>query len=319
MRGLVDQDIRPRERLLAGMDDRIDLEFGVAGEEDALIEALAGIDVLVTSSRLPVGRRVLEATELALVAKIGTGLDSVDLEAAAEEGVGVVHTPGLNAFSVAEHALSLLLAVNRNVLLGHRTLEAGGWRDTMPTGRHLVGGSVGIVGFGNVGSRLAGLLSGFHVDVRAYDPYVHRIDTEITGAELSPLPELLRGSDAVVVCAELTAESRGLIDAEALSTMPGDATLVNVSRGPIVDESALVAALEGDEIAGAGLDVFAEEPLPADSPLHGFDNVVLTPHLGASTGASRGATIDELAALVSAYAAGETLPDRFVAVPPDGD
>ncbi|WP_233204036.1 NAD(P)-dependent oxidoreductase [Halegenticoccus soli] len=163
-RALVDQDIQPAERLRERSTNRFDLTFGVDSTEEALIESLEGQSVLFTTSRLPVSERVLRrASSLELVAKVGTGLDSVDLSAAADFGVGVIYTPGFNALSVAEHALALLLTVNRNVVAGRDTLRAGGWRDTMPTSRPVTGTTVGIVGFGDVGRRFAGLLTGFNV------------------------------------------------------------------------------------------------------------------------------------------------------------
>ncbi|ELY56033.1 phosphoglycerate dehydrogenase [Natronococcus amylolyticus DSM 10524] len=317
IQGLVDQDIKPSERLCAGVDDSIDLEFGVDNTEEALISSLENKEVLFTTSRLPVTRQVLtEVTGLRLVAKIGTGLDSIDLGAAAANDVTVVYTPGLNARSVAEHALSLLLAVNRNVILGQRTLEAGGWRDSMPTSQPVAGKTVGIIGFGNVGSRVAGLLSGFDVDILTYDPYIHEIDTQITGAERASLEKLLTSSDAVIVTAELTEETCRMIDREALELMSERATLVNTARGPVVDQEALIEAIRDGTIAGAGLDVFETEPLPSDSSLHEYDNIVVTPHIGASTIDAREAAIDTLSDLANMYINDDRLPERFVAVRP---
>jgi D-3-phosphoglycerate dehydrogenase len=222
----------------------------------------------------------------------------------------------MNALSVAEHALTLLLAVKRNVLMGQRALEAGKWRDEVPNARPVAGTSVGIVGFGNVGSRLAGLLDGFNVDVYAHDPYVHEIDAQITGATLTDLETVLSEPEAVVVTAEHTAETRGMIDADALATMADDAVLVNTARGPIVDTEALIAALRDDTIAGAGLDVFETEPLPADSPLHEFDNVVVTPHIAASSVRARSAILETLVECTFEIMDGGTPTERFVAVPP---
>ena len=314
---LVDQDIRPRDRLERGVGDRIRLSFGVENTEDAVIDALADKRILFTTSRLPVTGRVLERTrDLDLVAKIGTGLDSIDLEAATDHGTTVVYTPGVNALSVAEHALALLLAVNRKVLSGQRTLEAGGWRDSMSPSRQVAGGTVGLVGFGNVGRRVAGLLAGFNVDVLAYDPYVHEVDTHVTGATLTSFETVLSAADALIVTAESTEETRGLIAGEAFELLSEDATLVNTARGAIIDQDALIAALQEESLRGAGLDVFETEPLPADSPLYGFENVVLTPHIAASTLGSREAAIDELADLALTYLDGEELPERFVATSP---
>ncbi|WP_418283004.1 NAD(P)-dependent oxidoreductase [Halorubrum sp. DTA98] len=317
---LVDQDVKPRAVLERGVGDRIALDVGVDPTEDALIDRLAGKDVLFTTSRLPVSRRVLESADsLELVAKIGTGIDTIDLDAAADNGVTVVYTPGLNALSVAEHALTLLLSVKRNVLIGQQALQDGKWRDEVPNATPVAGTSVGIVGFGNVGSRLAGLLSGFNVDVYAYDPYIHEIDTQITGTTLTDFETVLSEPEAVVVTAEHTAETRGMIDADALATMADDAVLVNTARGPIVDTDAVVAALREGTLGGAGLDVFETEPLPADSPLHGFENVVTTPHIAASSVRARSAIIETLVDCTFEFMDGGVPPERFIAVAPPDD
>jgi len=186
------------------------------------------------------------------VAKIGTGIDTIDLDAAAERRRR--RTPGMNALSVAEHALTLLLAVKRNVLMGQRALEAGKWRDEVPNARPVAGTSVGIVGFGNVGSRLAGLLDGFNVDVYAHDPYVHEIDAQITGATLTDLETVL---SSLKPSSSPRAHRRDPRD-DRRGRARDDGRrrgLVNTARGPIVDTEALIAALRDDTIAGAGLDV----------------------------------------------------------------
>jgi len=318
-RALVDQDVKPRDVLEQGVGDALALEFGVEPTEEALIEALDGVEILFTTSRLPLTRQVLSnADSLRIVAKIGTGIDTIDLDAATDNGVTVVYTPGMNALSVAEHALTLLLAVKRNVLIGQRALEAGKWRDEVPNACSVAGASVGIVGFGNVGSRLTGLLDGFNVDVYAYDPYIHDIDTQVTGATLTDFETVLSEPEAVIVTAEHTPETRGLIDEHALATMSDDAVLVNTARGPIVDTDAVVDALRAGTLGGAGLDVFETEPLPADSPLHDFDNVVTTPHIAASSVRARSAIIETLVECVFTFLDGEALSDRFVAVDPRG-
>ena len=315
-RGVLDEDIHPRELLLDVVGDRIDVEVGIDGDEDSAIERLADADVAFVTSRIPISRRVIEATDLSVVAKIGTGIDNVDLAAAREHGVAVTHTPGINALSVAEHALTLLLATRRHVVAGHRALEAGRWRDSVPLGTLVSGTTVGIVGLGNVGSRVASLLRGFDVTTLAADPYVDRIDAEPVHAELVDLETVLDRSDSVVVAAELTDETRGLIDAEAMARMDDDAVLVNASRGPIVDPEALVEALREDGLGGAGMDVHATEPLPPDSPLHEFENVVLTPHLGGSTETARAEGARTLGTNTLSILDGELVPERYLAVPP---
>jgi phosphoglycerate dehydrogenase-like enzyme len=315
-RGVLDEDIHPRELLLDVVGDRIDVAVGIDGDEAAAAERLAGADVAFVTSRISISRRVIESTDLSVVAKIGTGIDNVDLAAAREHGVAVTHTPGINALSVAEHALGLLLATRRYVVAGHRALEAGRWRDSVPLGTLVSGTTVGIVGLGNVGSRIASLLRGFDVTTLAHDPYVERIDGEPVHAELADLETVLDRSDSVIVAAELTAETRGMIDREALARMDDDAVLVNVSRGPIVDPDALVDALRGDELAGAGMDVHATEPLPVDSPLHGFENVVLTPHVGGSTETARREGARLLGENTLSLLDGDPVPDRYLAVRP---
>lgn len=315
-RGLVDQDIQPDDYLREQVGDRISLSFGAETDEPDLIQELSGVDVLFTTSRLPVTERIIvEARDLDVVAKIGTGLDSIDLDAAAKRDLTVVYTPGVNAISVAEHALSLALAVRRNVVQGQRILEEGQWRDEMAPSQPLVGRTVGIIGFGDVGSRFAGLLDGFNSRILAYDPYVHEIDTQLTGAELVSLDELLSSSDTVVVCAELTDETRGMIDDRALEQMRNDATLVNVARGPIVDQEAFIDAVNSENIAGGALDVFEEEPLDPGSELHDLRNVITTPHIAASSIEARKACIETLVEVAVSALEGEVIPDRFVAVP----
>jgi phosphoglycerate dehydrogenase-like enzyme len=316
LRVLIDQDIHPRELLSETLDR--DVAFEVAGEldEDGLIEALDGIDVLVTTSRLSVTRRVLSETDLPMVAKFGTGINNVDLEAAAEVGTTVVYTPGLNALSVAEHAVTLLLAVRRNLRPGRAAIENDEWRDEVPSATPVTGTTCGIIGFGNIGSRIARLLHGFDAEILAYDPYVHDIDTDLTGAELVDFGTVLDSADALIVAAELTSETRGMIDRAALDRLGSDAVLVNATRGPIVETDALIEALEAGEIAGAGLDVFEEEPLGSDSPLLSFEEVVVTPHIAGSSIRARSSIIETMAGLIDDHFGGGTLPGRFLAARP---
>jgi phosphoglycerate dehydrogenase-like enzyme len=313
-RGFIDRDIQPHERFFERVGDEIDLTVGVGDGEDETIDALSNADVAFVTSRIPFSRRVLEATDLEIVAKLGTGISNIDLDAAEELGVTVTHTPGINAMSVAEHALGLLLSARRHTVAGHETVEAGGWRDDVPRGSLLTGTTVGIVGFGNIGRRVASLLRGFDVDLLAYDPYVDSIDGEPVHAELVALDSLLERSDSVMVHPELTDETRGMIGDDAFARMRDDAVLVNAARGPVVDEDALIRALEADRIAGAGLDVFVDEPLPSDSPLKAFGNVTMTPHIAGATDSARENGIDKLTENTLRLLGGKPVPSRYVAV-----
>lgn len=314
-RALIDQDITPTDRLLDHLDDTWETTVGVDGDEDALLDVVDDYDVLLVTSRVPLTRDVIAAADrLKLIGKLGTGIDSVDLDAAREHGVTVTHTPGHNALSVAEHALCLTLACARRLPVAGNLLSEGRWRDEYPLGTRLSGSTVGLVGFGNVGKRVGKLLSGFDVDVLVHDPYVPTIDAELADAEIRPFEDLLEGSDFVILTPELTDETRHLIGSSELRRMGKDAVLVNVSRGPVVDESALVEALQSGEIGGAGLDVFEDEPLGSDSPLLTLENVVTTPHVAAMTDECRRGNIDQLAENVTRLFAGEPVLDRYVPV-----
>ncbi|WP_435075519.1 NAD(P)-dependent oxidoreductase [Halorubrum sp. HHNYT27] len=314
-RALVDQDLQPDEELRKRVGGRLELDIGVEATEEAVIEALDGASVLFTTSRLPISERVLEAAdELEVIGKIGTGLDNVDLDAASELGIGVTYTPGLNAAAVAEYTVALTLAVSRSILQNDQLLEAGGWRNETDLSTSVHGKTVGVVGFGDIGSRVAAFFSGLTTDILTYDPYVFDEDTDITGAELTDLNDLLERSDIVTVNAELTAETEALIGASELDRMQESAILVNTARGPVVSESALIDALETGDIAGAGLDVFETEPLPRDAPFHDFDNVIATPHVAATTTESRTHSIDALVDSVFGMLDGDGAPERYTAV-----
>jgi D-3-phosphoglycerate dehydrogenase len=317
--GMIDQDLQPAARVVERAPPGLDLSVGLPGDEDDLVAALQGVDVLFTTSRLKLTRSVFAATDLRVVGKVGTGIDSVDLAAAADHGVAVTYTPGINALSVAEHALGLSLAALRHTVTCGRMLREGGWRDVTPEGTQLSGRTVGIVGFGNIGRRFAKLLRGFDVEVLAYDPYVQPEDTELVGATLVGYEELLGRADLVSVHAELTDETRGMVDADAFGAMRPRTVLVNTARGPIVDEDALVDALDSGHLGAAALDVFASEPLSPDSPLHGFDNVTVTPHVAARTTEASVGCIDRLTENVGHLLAGEPVPERYLAVPPPAE
>lgn len=315
MRVIVDQDIAPIQAVRDGLPADWEVSVGVPGDPDQLVGALADVDILITTSRVSVTREVLANTDLAIIGKLGTGTDNIDLVAAQELGVTVTYTPGYNALSVAEHALGLMLAAARHHTRGRRLLESDRWRDDMPLGTRISGSRIGIVGLGNVGKRLAKLLNGFDADVRYHDPYIPTIDGEVVNATPIPFEDLLAESGCIFLTAELTDETAGMIDEDAVARMPDDAILVNTARGPVIDEAALVAALQAGTIGAVALDVFEAEPLDSDSPLLAFDNVVATPHVGGMTAADREKTISHLTRNLRAWRAGESIPDRFLARP----
>jgi D-3-phosphoglycerate dehydrogenase len=250
------------------------------GDADEVIARTRDADALIISSS-PVTRRVMESLEgVKAVMRTGVGYDVIDVPAATEMGVVVINVPDVWIREVANHALALLLAWNRKIVTLDREVHAGTWSSRVPGGvtGSLHGETVGIVGLGNIGSAFARRIAALETRVIACDPYVDEARFKSLGVERVDLPTLAARADYVSVHALLNAETRGLINEAFFRRMKPSACLVNTSRGPIVDERALVRALQAGELAGAALDVFEEEPLAADSPLRRMDNVILTPH-----------------------------------------
>ena len=280
----------------------------VSTQED-LISAVREADALLYQlSPLPFTREVLEGCHrLKVIGRIGIGVDQVDLAAASDRGITVVNAAGTQAAAVADHAMALMLCLARNVVAAHTALLAG---DRSPPwnfmGCELDGKTLGIIGFGAIGRRLAHRALAFGMTVQAYDPYLPSDTMEQAGATQCDLAELLAGSDFVSIHAPLTHETRHLIGADELGLMRSGAYLINAARGPIIDQPALVSALQRGVIAGAGLDVFEEEPLAADSPLIGLDRVVLTPHIGGWAGEAQVRTQESVARDVARVLRGET-------------
>lgn len=222
------------------------------------------------------------ARRLRAISKHGTGVDNIDLEAASRRGIPVAFTPGANAQSVAEHAAAMMLALARHLPFFVQSMAATRWERTSVLGTELSGRILGLVGFGAIARRFAHIGEGIGMRVHAFDPYLGSAQREGVMVH-DRLDSLLEVADVLSLHCPLTDATRGLIGAAAFGRMKRGALLINAARGPIVDEPALISALRDGEIAGAGLDTFASEPLPPDSPLRGMDNVVLTPHVGAST------------------------------------
>lgn len=227
-----------------------------------------------------------DATELRVIARIGVGVDSVDVEAATRAGVVVTTTRGANQETTADHTVALLLAVVRRVLENDRSVRGGEWsRAGGLTGGELTGSTVGLVGYGTIGRAVARRLEGFGVDLLVSDPYADEMVKNPVGTETAvavtpvSLDDLLIRSDIVTVHAPLDESTRGMIGERELAAIGPDGILINTARGGLVDEAALVSALKEGQLKAAGLDVFEEEPL-GDSPLTSLSQVVLTPHIG---------------------------------------
>lgn len=258
---------------------------------------------LVVRSGVVVSRAVLEAgRRLRVIGRAGTGVDNIDVEAAAARGVLVFAAPGANAVATAEHTFALILSLVRRIPQACRSLKLGRWERGRFEGAELSGKTLGVVGLGRVGTGVAVRARAFEMTVLAFDPYASAGQAAMADARLVTLRELLVAADILTIHAPLTDETRGMIGAAELELMKRGAWLVNCARGGIVDEEALCAALKSGRLAGAGLDVFREEP-PGPSPLLELENVVATPHLGSGTAeAQRRCAVAVAEAMVSILA-----------------
>lgn len=262
---------------VAPESDWLNIRWCAADDDATLHRELADAEVLWHVLRPLSGDDLRRGPRLRLVHKFGVGINTIDVDTATQRGIAVANMPGANAASVAEGAVLLMLAVLRQLVpLDRATRQLHGWPTDPDLGercRDIGGATVGLVGFGSIAQRVAHIVS-------AMGAHVLHTSTRDDGTPgWRPLPELLAAADIVSLHVPLTATTEGLIDRAALAQMKPDAVLINTSRGPIVDETALAEALRLGRLAGAGLDVFAVEPVTADNPLLGLDNVVLTPHV----------------------------------------
>ncbi len=258
--------LNPFERTLSAAE--------LAGLLPGVVATLAGSE--------PYTEAVLsQAPDLRVVARLGVGHDAIDLRAATRHGVAVAMAFGTNHEPVADMAFTLMSAVTHRLLDYHRRVETGAWGPLFHGRLH--GTTIGIVGFGRIGRAVAKRCQGFNMEILVADPVMDADTVARLGCRLLPLEELLASADIVSLHAPLTPETARLIDGRHLALMQPHAVLINTARGGLVDEAALVAALEGGRLAGAGLDVFAAEPLPADSSLRRLPNVVMTPHVAGSS------------------------------------
>src|SRR5438309_9106357 len=223
------------------------------------------------------------APHLKLIARAGIGVDTIDVHAATRRGVAVMNAPGANTVSAAEHALGLLLALVRHIPWAADAMRRGDWDRKRFEGTELRGKTIGVVGLGRIGGHVTQLARAFGMTVVGHDPYVTPERAAELQVRLLPLEQLLQAADVVTLHVALTDQTRHLINAQRLALMKPKAVLLNTARGELVDEAALVEAVTLQRIAGAAIDVFAQEPLPADAPLRKLDHVILTPHLAAST------------------------------------
>jgi D-3-phosphoglycerate dehydrogenase len=282
-------------------------------EKDKLRVSVA----LLIRSRTKIDKEILDqAPHLRVIITATSGYDHIDLAACEQRQIKVMYTPEANSQSAAELTLTLMLGVLRRLNECSRVLRDGRWRDDTPTGHELAGKTVGLIGLGRVGSRVAQLLQAFQCHVLAHDPYQSDEVFQKLGIERLGMTEVFTQAEILSLHVPLTAETRRLIRSETLELTQEGLIFINTSRGKVVDETALVTALESRQIAGAGLDVFENEPLARESRLRKMPNVLITPHVGAFTEEAFGrASLRAVQKLVNFLTRGEisdNLPPQVV-------
>ncbi|MFQ3546266.1 phosphoglycerate dehydrogenase [Halobacillus rhizosphaerae] len=275
---LSEDGIRP---LLDAEDVEAVMDPSLSHEE--LLEAVGSAHAILVRSQTQVTREVIEhAKELKVIGRAGVGVDNIDLDAATENGVVVVNAPDGNTISTAEHTMAMLMSLARNIPQAYHQLKLGNWERKKFVGVELKNKTLGIVGFGRIGKEVAQRAKGHRMNVVAYDPFLTKEKADKAGVSHGSVQEVLQQADFLTVHTPLIAETKHLIDKEAIQLMKPGARILNCARGGIIEEDALYEAVKSGKIAGAALDVFEEEPA-VDHPLLSLPEVIATPHLGAST------------------------------------
>src|SRR5579884_1696818 len=262
---------------------RVEFQPTLGKDKEKLAETIGGFDGLAIRSATKVTAKLLEkANGLKVIGRAGIGVDNVDIPAATARGIIVMNTPFGNSITTAEHAITLMLSLARQIPEADASTRAGKWEKNKFLGVEIFGKTLGIIGCGNIGSIVADRAIGLKMKVIAYDPYLSVERALHLGVEKVELDELLRRADFITLHTPLTDKTRNIINAQALGRTKKGVRLINCARGELIEEAALLEALKSGHVAGAALDVFREEP-PPPSPLFELPNVVCTPHLGAST------------------------------------
>lgn len=268
--------------LRAATDIEVDYRPGLKGEE--LLRAVSESDALITRSGTAVTEALVSAgSRLRVVGRAGVGLDNVDVDAATARGILVINAPTANILSATEHTMAMLLALCRNIPEAHASVRRGEWNRSKFMGIELSGKTLGIIGLGRIGTRIALRARAFEMRVIACDPYVSDAVYDKVAAEKVTLDQLLARADVITVHTPLTDETRGMIGESEFAKMKDGVLVLNIARGGIYEEKALAAALASGKVAGAAIDVYEEEPPGKDHPLVNAPNVIVSPHIGANT------------------------------------
>ena len=306
---LIAEELSPAT--LSVLGDGFEVRHCNGADRNELLPAIAEVDAILVRSATKVDAQAIAAAKnLKVIARAGVGLDNVDIPAATSAGVLVVNAPTSNIVSAAELAVGLLLASARNIVPANLALKNGKWARSKYSGSELQDKTVGIIGMGKIGLLVAKRLAGFDMKFVAYDPYVKQAPKDGPEIKMVEFDELLRVSDFITIHIPKTAETIGLIGEEALTKVKPTVHIINAARGGVLDEDALYKAISEGRVAGAGLDVYATEPC-TDSPLFDLDQVVATPHLGASTEEAQEKAGVAVAESIVAFFGGYEVPGAY--------
>lgn len=281
---LVTDTIAPSGLDILRAAEDVELDYRPGLKDDALLEAVAQSDALITRSGTAVTSELVNAgTRLRIIGRAGVGLDNVDVEACTARGILVINAPTANIMSATEHTMAMLLALCRNIPEAHASVKRGEWTRSKFLGTELDGKTLGVIGLGRIGTRVTTRARGFGMRVIAYDPYIADSVYKEFGAAKVSLDQLLEQADVITVHTPMTDETRSLLGANELAKTKDGVLVLNIARGGIYDEQALADALNSGKVAGAAIDVYVDEPPTPDHPLLNAKNIILSPHIGANT------------------------------------
>ncbi len=271
------------EEGISKLKEHFDVEVSTGLSEDELVEKIGEFHALVIRSGTQVTPRVIQAADnLKIIGRAGVGVDNINIDAATEKGIIVVNAPEGNMLSAAEHTVAMMLSMARNIPRADASLKAGKWERKKFMGVEVNGKTLGVIGLGRIGAEVAKRAQGLEMNILAYDPFVTEDRAKDMAVELTTVDDIAKRADFMTVHTPLTKETKNILDADQFALMKPTARVINCARGGIINEDALADALKSGKIAGAAVDVFMSEP-PTECPFINLDNVVVTPHLGAST------------------------------------
>ena len=280
MRILVSDDLSQEGVALLSREHDVDVMTDLGPEQ--LMRVIADYDALIVRSGTKVTKDVIEASNLKVIGRAGVGVDNIDVDAATAKGIIVINAPEGNMISAAEHTISMMMALSRNIPQANASVRKGEWQRSQFLGVEVFGKMLGVVGLGRIGAEVAKRMRALGMSVIAYDPFITIERAKELRVDLASLDEVLANADFITVHTPLTKDTHHLIGAQEIAKMRDGVRILNVARGGIIDEAALFEGLKSGKIAGAALDVFEHEP-PSGNPILGLDNCIATPHLGAST------------------------------------